>query len=328
MVDIIHHLSTKRHSKVKGWCYAKKQTLADMLGISKRSIINLINKLEKINLVECTEDRKMVRSTELWEKEVIDYNFGGEESSPAVKKVHTFRGEESSQRVKKVHTKGEESSCPSNIDSNSDTNIDKYRKEIGGILPNIKSNWPPSLQKSVFEFLEYRQTLPKKDRMKTQRGWNAKISSFDNMLNKFGESDTVGAIVLSIEREWKNVSMDWYIRDKPQTKNLVQDIDTFILPDHLEKLFQKGKKEYELKEVSKRICYFKKEEFASWMVGGKNYEKKRDNGYLQKEIFGTIKDCINKLNTSPFHQRTTGRLVEFVTSAFKTGSGNIKNINR
>ncbi len=215
-----------------------------------------------------------------------------------------------------------------NTTINNNTNIDKYRKEIAGILPNIKASWPPSLQKSVFEFLEYRQTLPKKDRMKTQRGWNAKISSFDNMFTKFGESDTTGAIILSIEREWKNVSMDWFIRDKPKTKNLVQDMDTFILPDNLEKLFQKGKKEYESKEVSKRISYFKKEEFASWMVNGKNYEKKRDNGYLQKEIFGTIKDCINKLNTSPFHQRTTGRLMDFIISEFKTGSGNIKKLNR
>jgi hypothetical protein len=118
LVDIIHHLSNKKRSQVKGWCYAKKQTLADMLGVSKRSIINLIKKLEIKDLLKCSPDRKLVQTTQLWETEVIDYNYGGEESSPTVKKVHTIRGEESSQGVKKVHSKGEESSPPSNKDSN------------------------------------------------------------------------------------------------------------------------------------------------------------------------------------------------------------------
>lgn len=116
LMDTIYHLSNKKRSAVPGWCYAKKQTLADMLGVSRRSIISLINKLEKLNLIVCSDDRRHLQPTDRWETEVIDYNYNCEESS---------------QGVKKVHSKCEESSQPSNKDNNKQT---KKAKELAQII--------------------------------------------------------------------------------------------------------------------------------------------------------------------------------------------------
>ena len=65
LADTIHKLSGNR-SVVPGWCYASKEHLAKSLGVSRRSIHNMMNQLKKKKLIEVNEETSHVRATELW----------------------------------------------------------------------------------------------------------------------------------------------------------------------------------------------------------------------------------------------------------------------
>ena len=122
IVDLVYHLSNNPKARVKGWCNASRSQIADTFDLSKRSAINLIQKMIDKKLVKKHTNGWYLKTTNVWYDAVILYEkvieekliLGGEESSPLdqeVKKVHPPKGEESSpQEVKKVHRRGEESS--------------------------------------------------------------------------------------------------------------------------------------------------------------------------------------------------------------------------
>ena len=65
LADSIHKLSSNR-SSVPGWCYASKDHLGTSLGVSRRSIHNMLNKLKEHGLVEVQEDTGYLRTTDQW----------------------------------------------------------------------------------------------------------------------------------------------------------------------------------------------------------------------------------------------------------------------
>ena len=65
LADTINKLSGNR-SHVPGWCYASKEHLGSVLGVSRRSIHNMINSLKKTEIVEVQEGTGYLRTTELW----------------------------------------------------------------------------------------------------------------------------------------------------------------------------------------------------------------------------------------------------------------------
>lgn len=78
------------------WCYASKETIGSILGLSKQTILNIIEKLIKSGIVEKHEQTKNLRTTSKWYnafilseekpgKETLPNN--GKESLPAVKKL-------------------------------------------------------------------------------------------------------------------------------------------------------------------------------------------------------------------------------------------------
>jgi len=69
LTDTIHKLSSNR-SSVPGWCYASKDHLAKNLGVSRRSIHNMLTSLKKREIVEAQEDTGYLRTTELWRQAV------------------------------------------------------------------------------------------------------------------------------------------------------------------------------------------------------------------------------------------------------------------
>ena len=72
IADSIYHLSNNPDSKVKGWCFASKQYIADFLGVkSKRTIFNNISSLIEKGLLEKDEETRYLRTTTKWYEKVV-----------------------------------------------------------------------------------------------------------------------------------------------------------------------------------------------------------------------------------------------------------------
>lgn len=90
LLDLIYRLSTNPMAPVKGWCSMSKQGMADFLGVSKRTVISICNKLSDDGLLEKSVDGRLYKTTNHWVKNVVDFHFThGEETAPS-------SGEESS----------------------------------------------------------------------------------------------------------------------------------------------------------------------------------------------------------------------------------------
>ncbi len=100
VADCIYHLANNPASKIKGWCYATKQTIANFFGITRRAVYKILIRLEKKKLVERNpDDRRYLRTTKKWYKKVI-----------LMKLQMRMHSEQSSHIVNKRHSKGEQSS--------------------------------------------------------------------------------------------------------------------------------------------------------------------------------------------------------------------------
>lgn len=69
LADSINKLSSNR-STMPGWCYASKEHLGKTLGVSRRSIHNMLNSLKKKALIEIQDDTGYLRTTEVWREAV------------------------------------------------------------------------------------------------------------------------------------------------------------------------------------------------------------------------------------------------------------------
>jgi hypothetical protein len=69
LADTVHKLSGNR-SHVPGWCYASKEHLGSVLGVSRRSIHNMITSLKKEAILEVQDGTGYLRTTELWRETV------------------------------------------------------------------------------------------------------------------------------------------------------------------------------------------------------------------------------------------------------------------
>lgn len=100
LLDMIYHLQVSPRSAVKDWCYMKRETMAEEIGITKRGLLGMIDRLIESGFLIRNDETKFLKTTEKW---FCVYFTDSEESSPKVKKVHP-KSEESSP------IKGEESS--------------------------------------------------------------------------------------------------------------------------------------------------------------------------------------------------------------------------
>lgn len=70
--DLIHNLSNNPDSPIKGWCYAAKETLCEMLAISRAAMFRYLKRLEQDGLIERNpENTALIRSTSKWYRTVI-----------------------------------------------------------------------------------------------------------------------------------------------------------------------------------------------------------------------------------------------------------------
>ena len=89
VADIIYHLSNNPSNKIKGWCYASKETLAKFMGITKQAIHQIINRLIEIGLIYKDKETKYLQTTELWYKSIVLMKIKySKENIPIVKKVY------------------------------------------------------------------------------------------------------------------------------------------------------------------------------------------------------------------------------------------------
>lgn len=110
--DSIYHLSNNPKGKEFGWAYITQENLAIVLGLSERSVLEIIKKLISKGLVETKGHLK--KTTPLWYETVV---VKSEETSVFGK---PSKSEETSpQKVKKLHLKSEETSLNNN-NSNKD----------------------------------------------------------------------------------------------------------------------------------------------------------------------------------------------------------------
>lgn len=135
IASTVFHL--QNNEMTPGWCYASKEWFAELLGLSKRSIITLIAKLESMGFLQKSDGGKLLKATQKWRDEIENFS-DGEESSPMKK------------TVKKVHRNGEESSPKSGEESspynNSNIVIDNNREN--GLFSDLplkskKTKTPP-----------------------------------------------------------------------------------------------------------------------------------------------------------------------------------------
>lgn len=90
LCDMVYQLSVLPNSKFAGWCYMKREIMANEIGMAKRSIINLINRMIDAKFILKDPETSYLKTTEKWYNV---YCMGGEETAPQVKKLHP-RGEE------------------------------------------------------------------------------------------------------------------------------------------------------------------------------------------------------------------------------------------
>ncbi len=188
LADMIHFLSTKNDAAIKGWCFASREHLAEEIGLSKQSVLNLIERLATAGFLEKDEATKFLRTTSKWSKV---YYTDGKESLPPVKKV-VNDGKESL-------PEGGKESLPYNNTSYNKTNnnsfvpatsfevfwelYDKKRGEISKLTKKWNSLKESERQAALVHISKYKIAQPDKQFRKdpqaylNQKAWNDEVIS-------------------------------------------------------------------------------------------------------------------------------------------------------
>lgn len=83
--DTVFFLSNNPSSKVPGWCWMSRGKMASEMGISKRQLQNLIQKLESEKMLIRDTETNYLKASEKWAKV---YFKGGEIIAPPMQKLH------------------------------------------------------------------------------------------------------------------------------------------------------------------------------------------------------------------------------------------------
>lgn len=85
-LDSVYKLQTSPKSIVAGWCYAKREYLADFLGVTKQTVLNLIESTIKKGFLIKDDTTRFLQVLPIWYDEFICFT-DGKESLPEVKQV-------------------------------------------------------------------------------------------------------------------------------------------------------------------------------------------------------------------------------------------------
>lgn len=152
LADMIYHLSVNPSAPVPGWCSMSKQNMADFLGITKRSVIRMLNDLESADLIQKSHKGFLVKSSQKWVDIVVNYNPRKRGS------VNVTTGEKMSPPlVKKCHQVGEKMS-PLYIYNNNNT--DKDSVQGSEIIFEIKKE-NPIIHQTLVQYGQFHERVIK-----------------------------------------------------------------------------------------------------------------------------------------------------------------------
>ena len=97
----IYTLANNPKSISPGWCTAKRQYLADWLGISKRSVQSKIMCLVELDLVVKDDDTNYLKTTKLW-YDTVEVNRGAN-IAPHEQNLHPTHADSASSGVQSLH---------------------------------------------------------------------------------------------------------------------------------------------------------------------------------------------------------------------------------
>lgn len=119
VADVIYHLSNNPASKVKGWCYASKEKMADILDATRPTIFRSIDNLIKSGFLEKDNDTKYLKTTSKWYENVVltRSKLEYKETLHPVKKLY-------SKESRNFTPDSKETLHNNNIYNNKDNNID------------------------------------------------------------------------------------------------------------------------------------------------------------------------------------------------------------
>jgi len=163
LCDMIYFLSNKIDSDVPGWCYMTRVNMAAEIGLSKRCVMNIINRLIEDRFLQKNANTGYLKTSKKWQKV---YFFDGEKSAPNQQNNPCTNGAESAPNtVQKVHPNGAESAPNNNIYNNIYNNISLKREKEFKIFENENPIIFESIFKS-FSFVENLQRALRADSLK------------------------------------------------------------------------------------------------------------------------------------------------------------------
>lgn len=73
VADTIYHLSNNPSNKYGNWCYASKETIGEILGLSKQTVHKIVKKLLDEGLIEKHPITRHLKATERWYRIAVIY---------------------------------------------------------------------------------------------------------------------------------------------------------------------------------------------------------------------------------------------------------------
>lgn len=340
LLDLIHRRANSP-GPVQGWCVTSKDVICVDLDYSKSTVKRMLKKMIDLGYLEKSKDGKRKRTTpEFYNVAYSEELQKGGQSEPKERKsggqseplegvnLNLTGGQSEPQKGVKMD--------PSNIVSN-----------ISKVISNISEQSSPKEKPILFAkiILEYLSAKTgKKFRIPTDDYAFRSSAKFSLVNARFRQGYTAEDFIKVIDvkcNQWmEDLKMAQYLRpstlfaaknfekylddwESKSSESESEPPDSHQLPPELQTKYGTSRKNFQSKEVAKRISYFTKAEYQSWMKGGKNFEKWRDRGLLESEIYKKIGETIQTLNTSSFFRQSQGCLADFIESTFQ---GNIKSL--
>lgn len=148
LADIIYNLSNNPSSRFSGWCYASKETLSKFLGVTSRTVFEMIERLISKDLIQKENDTKWLKTTSKWYELVVLEKL----------KIKPTTYEETAQPMKKVHSTYEETSYPTYEESSYNKN-NSYNDINKSIINSEPSSQPDEVNLILQEFYKINPTL-------------------------------------------------------------------------------------------------------------------------------------------------------------------------
>lgn len=128
VADLIYHLSNNPNSKIPGWCYASKRSMAEIIGISERSVYYNLNKLLKHGLIEKDKNTDYLKASKRWYENVVIVRSA--KSSYTLQSAIGDAENHSVVNMQGLHTNDANIADNNNRDSDTDKKNNKSREQV------------------------------------------------------------------------------------------------------------------------------------------------------------------------------------------------------